>query len=686
MFWDGEVCMQHQIIPPNQELKNELITVKTVTVPTKVDFSDLGDPVKGHLIGPHGVALLKELMADLPVGRYSKEEITAGLAGKFGIKVSAFKGILNDPKQREKYLPDMPYIPSIIKEHPADESGSGLRAVYRGVKDKKELGVGGFGKVKAKWNLDNNEWEANKSVLLSNEVKAKLEVVKHKNPTFLPDHEKEDKNIRALKKGSGGLVERKKEIKIPDAPAIQATQYNISMEYEYGISLKEFLFYHKLSPITLLDIALQIIEQVELMHAAGYIHADIKLENMIYNPLTGKVTLIDVGNSLEMKDGKAIASMGGTPGYIAPEIIDYKKDSQGKTIKETHTYTEKTDIYAVGEVLQRLLGFKPIDSNGDNYSTTLFKKDLELSNFLWSMKTTDPDKRVPLSNVREGIQGLREQFSSVYTKTVGIVNIADFFEADEQTQAALITAMQSVDSVILVDNESDYEGRKKKFGDPPTLPYNILRQRICDAGKAVFIEDTIMVVSDPSLIVDRIQTRQPGVVPHICYFFPFEKPAMQSKDVQSILAVSHDRSEYQRQIRGSALLVKQENIETILNVLKKDLARILKTHSIEIKENGLILLKGKDYAPRDVILRVQLLQKHIAEVERYKTNLPTYHKLFNDLRRFEKDVIKHRSTVYQWAAGKLFIKPKSMRIMRETRKKLEKEKAPSAPKMTPRPR
>ena len=45
------------------------------------------------------------------------------------------------------------------------------------------------------------------------------------------------------------------------------------------------------------------------------------------------MTLIDVGLSLEMDDkGKAQEYSTGTEGYQAPEIIDTKKDAQGKIV------------------------------------------------------------------------------------------------------------------------------------------------------------------------------------------------------------------------------------------------------------------------------------------------------------------------------------------------------------------
>jgi len=74
----------------------------------------------------------------------------------------------------------------------------------------------------------------------------------------------------------------------------QNKYYNIS-KYA-GIQLKEWLKSNQPSDALRLDLALQICEKVYHLHdESKYTHGDIKLENVLINPLTHEVTLIDFG-------------------------------------------------------------------------------------------------------------------------------------------------------------------------------------------------------------------------------------------------------------------------------------------------------------------------------------------------------------------------------------------------------
>lgn len=56
------------------------------------------------------------------------------------------------------------------------------------------------------------------------------------------------------------------------------------------------------------------------MHSQGIIHRDIKLDNILldedFNP-----RIIDFGISSIIKKGEMIMDTGGTPAYLAPEVI-----------------------------------------------------------------------------------------------------------------------------------------------------------------------------------------------------------------------------------------------------------------------------------------------------------------------------------------------------------------------------
>lgn len=72
-------------------------------------------------------------------------------------------------------------------------------------------------------------------------------------------------------------------------------------------------------------------------------HRDIKLENMIYNPKTRLVKLIDFGTAVEFSsEARAPYKLVGTASYIAPEVI-------------AKNYNHMCDVWSLGVLLHLLL-------------------------------------------------------------------------------------------------------------------------------------------------------------------------------------------------------------------------------------------------------------------------------------------------------------------------------------------
>ena len=118
-----------------------------------------------------------------------------------------------------------------------------------------------------------------------------------------------------------------------------------------GQSLKLLLSQSKLSLEEFLMIAIKITEGLAAIHKANIIHKDINPSNIVYNPKTGQLQIIDFGISTRLSQELITLvpphQLEGTLAYIAPEQtgrmnrgLDYRSDfySLGVTFYELLTH------------------------------------------------------------------------------------------------------------------------------------------------------------------------------------------------------------------------------------------------------------------------------------------------------------------------------------------------------------
>jgi len=97
------------------------------------------------------------------------------------------------------------------------------------------------------------------------------------------------------------------------------------------------------------DVIRQVARACEYMHANGVIHRDLKPENIVYlDNETTHICVTDFGLAKYVEGNVLMKTACGTPGYVAPEILQLQK------------YSSKVDMWAVGVILYILLcGFPP---------------------------------------------------------------------------------------------------------------------------------------------------------------------------------------------------------------------------------------------------------------------------------------------------------------------------------------
>ncbi|MBL8746143.1 MAG: serine/threonine protein kinase [Phycisphaerae bacterium] len=123
---------------------------------------------------------------------------------------------------------------------------------------------------------------------------------------------------------------------------ISVKEVFLVMEYVDGVSIE------KKTPGTFekaIDVFSQVASGLSAMHRAGFVHADMKPQNVVIMA-DGRVKIIDLGQACAI--GTVKERIQGTPDYIAPEQVHRR------------AITPKTDIYNLGATMYWLFTGKNI--------------------------------------------------------------------------------------------------------------------------------------------------------------------------------------------------------------------------------------------------------------------------------------------------------------------------------------
>lgn len=101
------------------------------------------------------------------------------------------------------------------------------------------------------------------------------------------------------------------------------------------------------------DITRQILEGLNIMHAEGFAHRDLKPQNVfvVQKQPQWWVKLGDFGLSKQQTDQTVLRTQAGTQQYMAPELYHYVPDLD----METSEYTSAIDLWALGCIIHRII-------------------------------------------------------------------------------------------------------------------------------------------------------------------------------------------------------------------------------------------------------------------------------------------------------------------------------------------
>jgi len=148
--------------------------------------------------------------------------------------------------------------------------------------------------------------------------------------------------------------------------------FYISMEYVEGGNLNEFIEQNDLTIDEKIKLCFNISKSVNVLHKNGYIHRDLKPQNLLVDK-NGSVKLTDFGISFHESvkritpDGKLL----GTPLFMSPEQIN------------NLPVTKQSDLYSLGVIYYQVLtGTNPFDAPnfGEIFSKILTHSPSPVSN------------------------------------------------------------------------------------------------------------------------------------------------------------------------------------------------------------------------------------------------------------------------------------------------------------------
>jgi tetratricopeptide (TPR) repeat protein len=134
-----------------------------------------------------------------------------------------------------------------------------------------------------------------------------------------------------------------------------------------------------------IDVSIAILRALEAVHERGYVHCDLKPENIFEGP-SGRVTLIDFGLVIGTADGTGwmpeVTGEGpvmGTSEYMSPEQCSGRVDID-----------LRTDVYAMGVILQELLTGRP-----PFWGPRAAVREMHLSHRPPRLSVMAPDRAIP---------------------------------------------------------------------------------------------------------------------------------------------------------------------------------------------------------------------------------------------------------------------------------------------------
>jgi serine/threonine-protein kinase len=277
-------------------------------------------------------------------------EIPSGGRDEIGVLARAFRGLVEDLKEKQDLVEYMVSVTGGAVTQPLDAARTEIRAaaqarqsvgsggdalrpgsVFAGRYEVKEiLGVGGMGVVYRALDRELGEPVAIKTL--------RSEVIGSDGVAL----ERFKQEIRLARK-----ITHRNVVRTYDLGEVNGTYY-LTMEFVEGTPLKELIRTRGKLPVPVtLTIGKQLCRALEVAHEQGVIHRDIKPQNVVVEP-NGFLKVMDFGIArlAAPSQGQGLTEVGtavGTPDYMSPEQLTGEE------------LDPRSDLYSAGVVLYECL-------------------------------------------------------------------------------------------------------------------------------------------------------------------------------------------------------------------------------------------------------------------------------------------------------------------------------------------
>lgn len=193
-------------------------------------------------------------------------------------------------------------------------------------------------------------------------------------------------------------------------------------EYFKGVNLFDYMSRkRRVKEAKVVHITWQILYAIKYLHSVNICHRDLKLENVMIDPTTLNIKIIDFGYSRKFKFYELTSNVG-TPYYVAPEVI---RGSYGK----------ECDLWSLGVITYCLLAGEPpffADNLSELYNLIWKTKRYQVSkyglkvspeweDFVGSLMTKDVNKRLTASSALDHPWILKTLQTAIVWKLISLL-------------------------------------------------------------------------------------------------------------------------------------------------------------------------------------------------------------------------------------------------------------------------